>query len=62
MTATQYKTARTRLGFTQQALAENLGVSKRTIQAREWGMVKISVEAEMAMKWILLNKRTKDKL
>jgi DNA-binding XRE family transcriptional regulator len=50
MTPTEYKTIREQLGFTQADLAARLGVSRKTINARETGKVAISEEAARAIK------------
>lgn len=48
MDATEYKTNRERLGLTQAGLAARLGVSRRTIIAREQG-ARITEEAALAI-------------
>ncbi len=50
MTANQYKTTRQTLGMTQKELAEATGVSIKTISWRERGVVKITKQAELAIK------------
>ena len=49
MTAPEYKSARETLGITQAALAEKLGVTRRTIISRESG-ARITVEAALAIR------------
>lgn len=50
--ATEYRLARKNLGLTQPALAELLGVTKRTIQHRE--KKGAAVEASLAMDMLTL--------
>ena len=49
MTAPEYKFARETLGITQAALAEKLGVTRRTIISRE-NSARITVEAALAIR------------
>lgn len=49
MTANEYKSLREQLGLTQAGLAARLGVSRKTINARENG-AKITEEAAIAIK------------
>ena len=49
MTATQYKSLRERLGLTQAGLADMLGVTRATINAREAGRTPITEEAARAI-------------
>jgi DNA-binding XRE family transcriptional regulator len=49
MTSTDYKAIREKLGLTQAALAEKLGVTKRTIISRENGGT-ITHEAAIAIR------------
>jgi DNA-binding XRE family transcriptional regulator len=49
MTPTEYKATREKLGLTQAALGALLGVSRKTINARETSAVAISPEAAMAI-------------
>jgi DNA-binding XRE family transcriptional regulator len=56
MTATQYKLTRERLGLTQGALADLLGVSRKTVNQREQNGT-ITREAAMALE--LLEIKTK---
>ena len=51
MTATEYKTLRERLDLTQVELAALLGVTRKTINARENGS-KITQEAALAMEML----------
>ncbi len=50
MTPTEYKAARGELGLTQAELAAVLGVSRKTVNARETSATPITSEAEMAIK------------
>ncbi len=49
MTAPEYKFARETLKMTQAALAEKLGINRRTIISRESG-ARITVEAALAIR------------
>jgi DNA-binding XRE family transcriptional regulator len=49
MTGTEYKAYREKLGLTQAGLASLLGVSRKTVNARETGAVRITKEAELAI-------------
>lgn len=49
MTSTEYKSIREKLGLTQAALAARLGVTRKTINARENG-AKIMEEAALAIR------------
>ncbi len=49
MTAPEYKTLREKLALTQGGLASRLGVTRKTINARETGAVRISEEAVLAL-------------
>jgi DNA-binding XRE family transcriptional regulator len=53
MTAAEYKATRERLGMTQAALAESLGVSRKAINQREQGGT-ITREAAMALELLEL--------
>jgi len=48
MTASEYKTLREKLGLTQAGLAARLGVTRKTVNARENG-AKITEEARFAI-------------
>ena len=49
MTPAKYKTLREKLALTQGGLASRLGVTRKTINARETGAVRISEEAALAL-------------
>ena len=49
MTPIDYKAAREKLGLTQRDLAERLGVTRATINAREARRTRITTEAELAI-------------
>ena len=49
MTPDAYKAHREKLGLTQSGLASLLGVSRKTVNARETGAVRITKEAELAI-------------
>jgi transcriptional regulator with XRE-family HTH domain len=53
MTPADYKSARERLGLTQEQLAELVGVSVRTIASRESGQHAVSREAAIAVRSLL---------
>jgi len=55
MNAEQYKAARERLKLTQADLAAALGVSRKTVNARERGAVPVSAEAAFAMRFLLVS-------
>jgi DNA-binding XRE family transcriptional regulator len=55
MTAAEYKATRERLGMTQAALAEALGVSRKAINQREQGGT-ITQEAAMALELLELRR------
>lgn len=50
MTPADYKSAREKLGLTQEQLAELVGVSVRTIASRESGQHAVSREAAIAIR------------
>lgn len=50
MTPADYKAAREALGLTQAQLAERLGVTRATINAREAGRTPITEEASLAIR------------
>jgi len=50
MTAPEYKTLREKLGLTQAGLASRLGVTRKTVNARETGAVRITEEAALAIR------------
>ena len=50
MSPDQYKAIREKLGLTQGGLAARLGVTRKTINARETGATRITEEAAMAIK------------
>lgn len=52
MTPDEYKATREKLGLTQSGLAARLGVTRKTINARETGKTSITAEAAMAIKSI----------
>ena len=52
MTAPEYKTLREKLALTQGGLASRLGVTRKTINARETGAVRISEEAALALRML----------
>jgi len=54
MTGTKYKTLREKLALTQGGLASRLGVTRKTINARETGAVRISEEAALAIRALAL--------
>lgn len=54
MTQFEYKALREKLGLTQDGLALRLGVTRKTINARENG-AKITEEAALAIKALLAN-------
>ena len=60
MNATQYRTARERLGHTQSELATRLGVTRRTVINREAGRL-ITAEAELAISALELGENGKVK-
>lgn len=51
MTATEYKALREKIGLTQAGLASRLGVTRKTINARENG-AKITEEAALALRML----------
>jgi DNA-binding transcriptional regulator YiaG len=59
MSPDQYRKLRESMGLTQAALAEILGVHKITIAKREGGTLKISQEAEYALRWIETKEKKK---
>ena len=54
MEADQYRSVRDQLQWSQQALADALGVTIRTVQRREAGVVPILSEAILAMRYVCL--------
>ena len=56
MTAPEYKSSREMLGLTQAALAEKLGITRRTIISRESG-ARITVEAALAIRSLVAAER-----
>lgn len=53
MTPAEYRTHREKLGLTQAGLASLLGVTRKTINARETGAVRITEEARRAILQLL---------
>jgi DNA-binding XRE family transcriptional regulator len=53
MTRREYKLARKDMGLTQRQLAATLGLTARTIVARERGDAPLTIEAELAMVTLL---------
>lgn len=51
MTATEYKALREKIGLTQAGLASRLGVTRKTINARENG-AKITEQAALALRML----------
>ena len=49
MTPTEYKAIREQLALTQGELAARLGVTRKTINSRETGAVRITKEAAIAL-------------
>lgn len=49
MTAEKYKALREKLGLTQAGLAARLGVTRKTVNSRETGAVRITKEAALAI-------------
>jgi DNA-binding XRE family transcriptional regulator len=49
MTASEYKALREKLGLTQAGLAAVLGVTRKTVNSRETGAVRITEEARLAI-------------
>lgn len=54
MIGTEYKTFREKLGLTQAELASILGVTRKTVNARETGAARITKEAELAIGALVL--------
>ena len=50
MTGTEYKSLREKLGLTQAGLASRLGVTRKTVNARETEAVRITEEAALAIR------------
>lgn len=57
MTSTEYKALREKLGLTQAELAALLGVTRKTINARENG-AKITEEAALALRMLAQSRKT----
>ena len=57
MTPTEFKERRQFLGYTQEGIAERLGLSRRSIQAYESGETAISRVIEMAIEAIELEEK-----
>ena len=57
MTPSDFRTRRQFLGYTQQGIAERLGLSRRSIQAYESGETTISRVIEMAIEAIELEEK-----
>ena len=57
MTPSDFRTRRQFLGYTQQGIAERLGLSRRSIQAYEMGETPISRVIEMALEAIELEEK-----
>lgn len=55
MNASEYRETREKLGLSQMALADALGVTNKTISNRERGTKPITKEAEMALRFLLAN-------
>lgn len=53
MTPAEYKALRHKLGLTQAGLAARLGVSRKTVNARETGATRITEEAALAIRALL---------
>ena len=53
MSPEEYKANREKLGLSQTALAQRLGVGRETVNRRESGVQKISEEAALAMLQLL---------
>lgn len=52
MTAFEYRNHREKLKLTQAELAARLGVTRKTVNARENSRVKISAEAAIAIRYL----------
>ena len=50
MTPAEYKALREKLGLTQAGLAALLGVTRKTVNSRETGAVRITEEAALAIR------------
>lgn len=50
MTTAEYKEIRKKLALTQGGLADRLGVTRKTINARETGATQITQEAALAIR------------
>lgn len=57
MTPTEFRERRQFLGYTQESIAERLGLSRRSIQAYESGETTISRVIEMALEAIELEEK-----
>jgi transcriptional regulator with XRE-family HTH domain len=57
MTPTEFRERRQFLGYTQEGIAERLGLSRRSIQAYESGETTISRVIEMAIEAIELEEK-----
>tara|TARA_S200002703_G_scaffold116601_1_gene102108 strand:- start:282 stop:455 length:174 start_codon:yes stop_codon:yes gene_type:complete len=57
MTPTEFRERRQFLGYTQESIAERLGLSRRSIQAYEMGETPISRVIEMALEAIELEEK-----
>lgn len=60
MTHAEYASIRRQLG-TQEHVSEILDIDFRTLQRREQGKTRISFEAEIAMKFVLSQKKPNEK-